>query len=357
MELPHGVRTDAVGRELTTIGVGGPLGHLWPVEHAQDVRNALQFAQEHGLPWWVLGGGSNVVVADDGLPGVVVQPAVALGCGIEPLEVTAEAAVVRVRAGVTWDALVAFAVNNGWQGVECLSGIPGQVGAAPIQNIGAYGQEFAEVALAVHAIDTASLATVRLDAAACRFAYRDSVFKAQPGRWVVLGVDLALRPTGSPCVRYAQVAEAVAQAGPPTLAQVREVVLGLRRAKGMVVEANDPDSRSCGSFFVNPVMAAPVATNVLAALATPGETPPQWPQVDGSVKLSAAWLIERAGMCKGFGAGRVGLSSKHTLAVVNRGGATAAEVLAFADEVAARVHGCCGVPLEREPVLLRPVTM
>ncbi|MBM4344600.1 MAG: UDP-N-acetylmuramate dehydrogenase [Deltaproteobacteria bacterium] len=349
---PDSVRTDAVASELTTIGVGGQIGWLWPVQLAQDVRNALAFARDRGVPWWVLGGGSNVVVSDHGLPGVVLHPAVRPGTGIEVVDETSTQVHLRVRAGVAWDDLVAFAVHRGWQGIECLSGIPGQVGAAPIQNIGAYGQELSEVVRHVHAIDTASLQCLRVDAAACRFAYRDSVFKAEPGRAVVLAIDLVLRPTAAPCLRYPQVRDALTAVADPTVGQVRDAVLALRRAKGMVVDPADADSRSCGSFFVNPLVDAATADRVASGLALASENAPRWPQPDGTVKLSAAWLIERSGLGRGFAQGRVGLSCKHTLAIVNRGGATTTEILAFAAEVAATVRARCGVELTREPVVL-----
>ncbi len=350
--LPSEVRSDLSAAALTSIGVGGPIAHLWPVQHPQDARNALAYARDRDLPWWVLGGGSNVVAADAGLLGVVVQPAKPAGLGVEILDVSDKCVLVRVRAGVAWDELVAHSVAQGWQGIECLSGIPGQVGAAPIQNIGAYGQEFSEVAVAVHALDTRTLASVRLESAACQFGYRSSVFKTNPDQFIVLGVDVALQRDRPPCLAYAQVRDALAETAQPSLTQVRQTVLALRRAKGMVLDPNDPDSRSCGSFFVNPVVPAETAAAVLADLVRPGETAPRWPQPAGTVKLSAAWLLERCGLGRGHGQGRVGLSTKHTLAVVNRGGATAAEVLAFADEVAQAVQARCGVTLLREPVLL-----
>lgn len=344
------VRTGVPARELTTIGCGGPLGWLWPVQFAQDARNALLFAQQQGVPVTILGGGSNLLVGDEGFAGVVLQP-VAPAVGIEVVDVTAERARLRIWAGVAWTDVVDFAVARGWQGIECLAGIPGQAGAAPIQNIGAYGQEVAETVAQVLALDMASGQTVAMLPADCRFAYRDSLFKQNPGRWLVLGVDLWLRVGAPPCLAYAQLREAFEGAPQPTLAEVREAVLALRRHKSMVIDPADPDSRSCGSFFTNPIVELEAAAGA-GALAQQGETMPQWPQADGRVKLSAAWLIERCGFHKGYGDGRVGLSRAHTLAIVNRGGATAGEVMAFSEAIRAQVRAKTGVDLQREAVTL-----
>jgi UDP-N-acetylmuramate dehydrogenase len=320
------------------MGVGGPAKRLAWVRDADDVRRAL--AGWDG-PVWVLGGGSNVVVADEGLPGLVLQPsgkAVAWQADGH----------VRAEAGVAWDRLVAAAVRRGWAGIECLSGIPGQVGAAPIQNIGAYGQEVANVLVSVSAFDRRTGELRELGAAACDFSYRDSRFKREPDRWLVLAVTLRLRPGGPPALRYAQLVDALAGVRRPSLARVRRTVLGLRRQKGMVLDAGDPDSRSCGSFFTNPVVPPALADQVEQTLGGPM---PRYP-ASGGVKLSAAWLIERCGMTRGWGEGPVGLSRKHTLALVNRGGATAADVWRCAAEVRRRVRQQTGVELEPEPVAL-----
>ena len=338
-------------KDCTTLGVGGPIRWWWPVTTAGEVRRGLAFAQAQGVPWWVLGGGSNVIVADSGLSGVVLHPAPPVKSIVIAGE-SGEGVRLHVAAGVQWDDLVAWSIAQGLQGLECLSGIPGQVGAAPIQNIGAYGQEFADVATWVQAYHVASGRVVRVDRTACAFRYRDSRFKAESAAWVVLRVGLQLRRGAPPCLAYPQVRQELAQTPAPSLNEVRQAVLTLRRHKSMVIDEGDPNSKSCGSFFVNPIVAVARAHSAVAKLALGDEKPPLWPTGDGLAKLSAAWLIERSGLHKGQGQGPVGLSAKHTLALINRGGATAADVLQFATLVQQTVLSRCGIELEREPVLL-----
>ncbi len=348
---PDGVRESVLLAGLTTLGVGGAARWLVPWRDAAQLRAGLAFAAQRRVPWWLLGGGSNVIIADAGLPGVVLQPT---GTNLDVVGQTAETQTVAADAGLAWDALVAWTVSRGLGGIECLSGIPGLLGSAPIQNIGAYGQDVAEVIAQVEVLDTASGRAGALSLTECAFGYRDSALKRAPGRWIVTRVWLRLHVNAAPCLKYAQLADALAETvlppGAVGLERVRETVLQLRRAKGMVVDPEDPDSHSVGSFFINPLVDTQTADAVRARLAG-ADAMPTWRAGD-RVKLSAAWLIEHSGMHRGFGTGRVGLSTKHTLALVNRGGATAVEVLAFADEVATRVHAACGVPLQREPVLL-----
>lgn len=330
----------------TTLEVGGPARWWAPVRDVAEIRAALAWAHGERLPWWMLGGGSNVLIADAGLPGLVLRH--------EGAEVVfGPDATVRADAGVPWDTLVAAAVARGLGGLECLSGIPGSCGAAPIQNIGAYGQEIAEVVHCVDVLDTATGEVRPLTAAECEFGYRDSRFKRDPGRHVVLAITLRLQPEGTPTARYAQVADALReirlQPGAEGLRRVRETVLTLRRSKAMVLDPNDPDSRSAGSFFTNPIVQLPLADAVETRLGGPM---PRWPVSAETVKLSAAWLIENSGMTRGYGEGKVGLSQKHTLALVNRGGATAHDVVTFALEVRDRVLQASGVRLSAEPVLL-----
>jgi UDP-N-acetylmuramate dehydrogenase len=314
--------------ELTTLRLGGPAGAL--VE-ARSEAELLEAAPDAAL---IMAGGSNVVVADEGVPGTVVRIATR---GIER-----DGARLTVAAGEDWDALVAMCVAEGLQGFECLSGIPGSVGATPIQNVGAYGQEVSETVESVRVLDRATGAVVDMSSAECRFVYRGSVFKYHDRR-VVLSVTFALRdqPLSEP-LRYAELCRAldVPIGGAAPLADVREAVLALRRRKGMVIDPTDPDSVSAGSFFTNPILdAAP-------------DGAPTWPEPDGRVKMSAAWLIERAGFHKGYGNGRVGISTKHTLALVNRGGGTTAELMALAHEIAGGVHDRFGIALHPEPVLV-----
>jgi UDP-N-acetylmuramate dehydrogenase len=259
---------------------------------------------------------------------------------------------VTAAAGEPWDDFVRAAVERGWAGLECLSGIPGLVGATPIQNVGAYGQDVSQTITRLRAVDRRTRRPVTLSAAECRFGYRDSLFRSgEPERYVVLGATFRLIPGGAPTIRYAELERHLASRGTttPTLAEVRESVLAIRRAKSMVLEDGDENRRSCGSFFVNPVVGAGEAARVAALAAADGGMP-QWPEPGGRVKLSAAWLIERAGFTRGERMGAVGLSTRHTLAIVCHDGARAADVAAFARRVRGRVAERFGVRLAPEPV-------
>jgi UDP-N-acetylmuramate dehydrogenase len=330
---------------LTTLRLGGPARELVQVADEEALLAAVRAGDAAGEPLLVLAGGSNVVVADAGFPGTVVHVATR---GVEE-----DGDLVHVAAGEPWDPFVARCVAAGRAGVECLSGIPGSVGATPIQNVGAYGQEVAETVVHVRAFDRADDALVVLDARDCEFTYRSSIFKRTPGRWVVLSVTFALEATGmSRPIRYAELARTlgVPVGGSAPLGAVREAVLGLRRGKGMVIDPADPDSVSAGSFFTNPIL-DPEAFAELERRA--GERPPAWPEPDGRIKTSAAWLIERAGFTRGHGdPATVAISSKHTLALTNRGGGTATALVALAREIAGGVEGRFGVRLEPEPVFV-----
>ena len=327
---------------LTTLKLGGPAARLVPARTEAELAEAVRSAYE---PLLVLAGGSNVVIADDGFPGTVVR---VLTRGVER-----DGARMTVQAGEPWDELVADCVAAGLQGFECLAGIPGSTGATPIQNVGAYGQEVAETVESVRVLDRASGRIEELPAAECGFRYRSSVFKYRD-RWVVLAVSFRLRESGtSGPLRYAELARRLdvpVGAGAP-LHEVREAVLALRRRKGMVIDSADPDSVSAGSFFTNPIL-EPDAFAALEARAGGDLRPPAFPEPDGRIKTSAAWLIERAGFPRGYGDGRVGISAKHTLALVNRGGASTAELMALAREIAAAVHERFGVAISPEPVLV-----
>ena len=335
---------------LTTLGVGGPA--RWLVEAGRDdLADALAWAAARAVPVLILGGGSNVLIADRGFEGLVVRPRLR---GLAYVE-RGDHVLVEAGAGVVWDDLVDRAVANGWAGIECLSGIPGDVGATPIQNVGAYGQEVAETITEVRVMERASGEVVELDNAQCGFGYRDSVFKHEArDRYVIIAVRYLLVPGGAPCLRYAEVAARFAGRS-PSLAEVREAVLALRRSKSMVLDPDDENGKSAGSFFTNPTVDRAALEDVrarVARLVGPGATMPEYPAASGRVKLSAAWLIERAGFGKGAGEGRVGLSTRHTLAIVNRGGATAAEVVAFATRLRETVRDRFGVALAPEPVLV-----
>jgi UDP-N-acetylmuramate dehydrogenase len=332
----------------TTMGVGGPARFFAHARHDVDVRAAWLWARERGVPLRVLGGGSNVVVDDAGVDALVLHVDTR---GIEWRE-TVDAVDVTVAAGEPWDDLVRCAVAREWAGLECLSGIPGRVGATPIQNVGAYGQEVSDTITAVHALDRTTGETVSLAPAACGFGYRDSRFKsAEPDRWIVMGVTYRLLPGGAPVVKYDELARHLTARGigSPKLSEVRQSVLEIRRAKSMVIDPDDPNRRSCGSFFMNPLVAAGHAERVAERAAAPSM--PRFTQPDGRVKLSAAWLIERAGFARGTRAGTVGLSSRHTLAIVCHDGARAADVVALARRIRDVVAERFDIRLVPEPVL------
>jgi UDP-N-acetylmuramate dehydrogenase len=331
----------------TTLGVGGPA--RWFVEAPDEATllRALEWASGRRLPLRVLGGGSNLVVADEGVEGLVVRLTVR---GVASRR-TADAVEVTAAAGEPWDDFVRLTVERGWTGLECLSGIPGLVGATPMQNVGAYGQEVSDTITTVRALDTRAGAVVDVPAAECGFAYRDSAFKRrEPGRFVVLAVTYRLRPGAAPTLRYADVERHLVDRGvrTPRLTDVRESVLAIRRSKSMVIDPADPNHRSCGSFFTNPIIASGALADVERRAADPAM--PRWPQADGRVKLSAAWLIEHAGFRRGQREGPVGLSTRHALAIVAHEGARASDVLAFARHVQDTVAERFGVRLTPEPV-------
>ncbi len=332
---------------LTTLQIGGPAARMADLDREADVVDAVRDADGRGDALFVLGEGSNVVVADDGFPGLVGR------MRLRGVDVRREGdrVVLDVAAGEPWDALVARAVDEGWRGLECMSGIPGLVGGTPIQNVGAYGQEVGETITRVRVFDRAAGAFADMDRSACGFGYRASVFKRND-RYIVTGVRFALEiGDASVPLRYAELTTALAvDAGTRVpLKDVRETVVALRRRKGMVIDPQDPESVSAGSFFVNPVVDGPVVADVEARA---GERPPRFEASDGRFKLAAAWLVERAGFPKGWGTGRVGVSRKHALALVNRGGATAKELLAAARAIRDGVRARFGVELEPEPVLV-----
>lgn len=335
--------------ELTTLRVGGPARAIVTATSAEELVEAVGAADGRGEPVLVLGGGSNVLIADEGFDGTVVRIATR---GVAADVSACSGATVTVAAGENWDTFVATAVEQEWSGVEALSGIPGLVGGTPIQNVGAYGSEVAQTIASVRTWDRSARRQATISGSDCGFAYRHSRFKAQPGRYLVLDVtfQFSLGSRSAP-IRYAELARAldVPVGARAPASDVRRAVLGLRAGKGMVLDEADHDTWSAGSFFTNPILSSQ------AAAALPGAAP-RYPQPGGRVKTSAAWLIEHAGYGKGFGAdlgaGRARLSTKHTLAVTNRGAATAADLLALAREVRAGVQRRFGVTLVPEPVLV-----
>jgi UDP-N-acetylmuramate dehydrogenase len=339
----------------TTLGLGGPARRFATAGSERDVVAEVRAADQRGEPLLVLGGGSNLVIADDGFDGTVLHIAtrgVRLDSGHGPVTVTA-------AAGQDWDGLVRRCVAGGLAGVECLSGIPGLVGATPIQNVGAYGQEVAETIIAVRGYDRERREVVELAGADCGFGYRTSLFKRHPGRFVVLGVTFGLtRDPMSLPIRYAELARrlGVATGERVPLADARAAVLGLRRGKGMVLDPGDPDTRSDGSFFTNPV----ISEGQFAALEEtararfgPAVAVPRFPAADGQVKVPAAWLIERSGFGRGYDGGTgVRISAKHPLALVNPGGGSTKGLLALAAEIRDGVRASFGIELAPEPVLV-----
>lgn len=347
MKLP--LREQVPLAPLTTLGVGGSARYFVRAEDDDVLIEALGWAREQNVRVELLGGGSNVVVPDAGLDGLVIQLAsrgrryAATGTEVE----------LEAAAGEPWDELVREAVERDLQGLECLAGIPGLAGATPIQNVGAYGQEVSETVTRVRVFDRVARVVRVLAGRECRFRYRDSLFKSEaPHRFVVLGVTFRLRPGAPPAVRYAELEKYLAaRAEAPTLAGVRRAVLALRAAKSMLLDAQDPNTRSCGSFFTNPIVSAEQAARVQSLSGAGAGGMPQFPQPDGRVKLAAGWLIEQAGFTRGTRAGTVGLSSRHALSIVAHAGATAADVLALSERIRAAVRERFGVELTPEPVL------
>jgi UDP-N-acetylmuramate dehydrogenase len=338
----------------TTLRLGGPARRFVEVGTEDDLLSAVRRADKDGEPVLVLGGGSNLVVADDGFPGTVVHVATR---GVAREAAGDGRVSVRVQAGEEWESFVARCVDEGLSGVECLSGIPGRVGASPIQNIGAYGQDVAETITGVRAYDRESGEVVTLDHAACAFTYRNSVFKGSD-RHVVLDVTFALADTGeSRPIRYAELARTLGVEVGATvpLGAAREAVLALRRRKGMVLDQSDPDTRSAGSFFTNPILEPAQLVELERRVAErlgAGAAFPRYPDDGGRTKTSAAWLIEHAGFAKGHARGPVRISTKHTLALTNPDGGRTADLLALAREVRDGVREAFAVELVNEPVFV-----
>jgi UDP-N-acetylmuramate dehydrogenase len=335
----------------TAFGIGGPARYFVEAATPSDVDAAVGWAGERGLPLFVLGGGSNLLVRDEGFAGLVLRPDIR--------GIVQDGASFDVGAGEDWDGLVQHTVDRGFAGIECLAGIPGSVGGTPVQNVGAYGQEVAETIESVRALDRRDGVWLELSNADCRFRYRESLFnKEEPERYIVTSVRFRLRENGAPNLRYADLQRRFAGVGvPPTLSDVAAAVREIRRGKGMLLVEGDPDTRSAGSFFKNPVISADELDRIAAAAGVPAREVPNWPAgQDGEgqelVKLSAAWLLERAGFAKGYKDGAAGISSRHTLAIVNRGGASCADIERLQKSITAAMAQRFGVTLRREPVLL-----
>jgi UDP-N-acetylmuramate dehydrogenase len=340
---------------LTTFKLGGPARFFVEANTTGEVQQAVVFARSKNLPIFVLGGGSNLLVADSGWPGLVLKIAI---LGIEqrgePSQAHEGRILFHVGAGESWDRFVWNAIRTSCAGVECLSGIPGSVGGTPVQNVGAYGQEVAETIESVHVLDLKDGQLRDLCHEACGFGYRSSIFNTtERGRFIVLRVTYALTPGGEPRITYADLKRHFeGRETSPNLAETREAVRHIRALKGMLIVPGDPDCQSAGSFFKNPVLTEEQHEELKKRASARGLTVPSYPALETRKKISAAWLVERSGFTKGFGFGRVGISSKHALAIVNHGGATAAEVIALKDQIQLRVEEIWGVRLEPEPVMI-----
>jgi UDP-N-acetylmuramate dehydrogenase len=348
--LPPAILNDVPLAPLTTLELGGPAHFFCRAASDDDAMGALGWAQERALPVFVLGGGSNLVVGDEGFPGLVLQLA---NRGVE----ISQDGLLCAQAGEPWDDVVAAAVARDLAGIECLSGIPGVVGATPIQNVGAYGQEVADTIRSVCVLDRRSLRVSERSAADCGFGYRQSAWKREAEEPIVLAVTFGLRPGGRPKVLHKELAAALAQKSSPSLLEIRQTVLEVRRRKSMVYDSADPNRRSAGSFFTNPVVDRGTADRIAEQAVREGlvraaEEVPRYAQPSGKVKLAAGWLIERAGIGRGFRMGPVGLSPQHALALVHHGGGTTADLLRLAVHVRDTVRNRFGVILVPEPVFL-----
>ncbi len=356
---------------LTTLQVGGPARYFAELKREEEVRESAQFAKSRGLPLFVLGGGSNLVVADSGWPGLTLKIAIGGIAAPNVKDAPGNAVLFSVGAGVNWDDFVAQAVAQNCAGVECLSGIPGSVGATPVQNVGAYGQEVADMIESVRALDLKEDRIVVLPKPACGFRYRASIFNGtERGRYIILRVNFRVERGGAASLKYADLqkyfAERQAQSPdvspakktpPPSLAETRAAVLEIRRRKGMLIVSGDDDCRSAGSFFKNPVLGEAQFQELAERAASQGLDIPSHPALrsqhkDAQHKVSAAWLVEHAGFPKGYGAGAAGISRKHALAIINRGDAKASDIIALKDEIQRGVREVWGILLEAEPVFV-----
>jgi UDP-N-acetylmuramate dehydrogenase len=338
---------------LTTLKVGGQAKYLAEATDAAQVEKAVSFARSRDLPLFVLGGGSNLVIADSGWPGLILKIAIT---GIEQQTDHSDdgKVIFSVGAGETWDRFVSRSVAAGCAGIECLSGIPGSVGGTPVQNVGAYGQEVADTITSVLVYDLHDSQVRELCNPACQFAYRSSIFNTtERGRFIVLRVNYALVPGGKPHIEYADLKRHFAgRETAPNLAETREAIRHIRALKGMFIVPGDPDCLSAGSFFKNPVLSQSQHEELRKRAAERGLSIPSYPALETKKKISAAWLVERSGFARGYELGRAGISSKHALAIVNRGGASAADILALKDQIQQRVEEIWGVRLEPEPVMV-----
>lgn len=330
---------------LTTLGVGGRASWFTVARTESEIIEALEFAAEKGIEVFILGGGSNVLISDDGFDGLVVQIELK---GIETCQNADSSVQMRTKAGENWDEFVEHCVDHDLAGVECLSGIPGLVGGTPIQNVGAYGQDVSETIVSVRCLDRRSNEFVEFSNAECGFEYRKSRFNSEDkDRYVVVSVTFQFERNDKPKIAYKELAE-LFDGKSPTLKDVRDAVIKIRSSKSMVIDPSDPNSKSAGSFFKNPI----IDSDPYLEMCRHFDRVPSFPASDGQVKIPAAWLIENAGFEKGTVRGRAGISSKHTLALINRGGATASEILGLKAEIQTVVREKFGIELVPEPIFV-----
>jgi UDP-N-acetylmuramate dehydrogenase len=338
---------------MTTLQVGGAARYFAELKREDDVREAAHFAKTRDLPLFVLGGGSNLVIADAGWPGLVLR--IAIGGITSPnANAPGNAVLFNVGAGVNWDDFVAQSVVQNCAGIECLSGIPGSAGGTPVQNVGAYGQEVADTVESVRAFDLKEDRIVVLPKPACGFRYRTSIFNTtERGRYIILRVHYRLKRGGAPSLKYADLQRHFAgKKTPPSLAEVREAVREIRRSKGMLIVPGDDDCRSAGSFFKNPVLSEEQFQDLAEHAAAKGFEIPSYPALEAQHKVSAAWLVEHSGFSKGYARGAAGISHKHALALINRGDAQASDIVGLKDEIQRGVQEAWGILLEPEPVFV-----
>jgi UDP-N-acetylmuramate dehydrogenase len=335
---------------LTTLKVGGPARYFVEATTIAEVSEAVEFSRSRSLPLFVLGGGSNLVIADAGWPGLVLKVGIT---GINHRH-GHDQVVFEAGAGEDWDKFVGLVVAHKIAGLECLSGIPGNVGGTPVQNVGAYGQEVANTIESVLALDLKDGQLHELCNQACGFSYRTSIFNTtEHGRYIIVQVNYALKHGGEAYIAYADLKKYFAGWNEkPTLANTRDAVRKIRAGKGMLITAGDDDCRSAGSFFKNPILSADQYVRLTARAATKNLQIPSYPALDAQKKVSAAWLVEHSGFSRGYGNGPVGISRKHALAIVNRGNAMAAEIVAFKEYIQSRVQEIWGIVLEPEPVFV-----
>jgi UDP-N-acetylmuramate dehydrogenase len=334
---------------FTTLRIGGPARFFCDIRTEAELLESLAFARENSLPAFVLGGGSNLVVPDSGFDGLVIH--IALDGAIVPSR-EGDQVTYTVPAGVEWDRFVLSVCEQGVSGVECLAGIPGTVGGTPVQNVGAYGQEVAETIASVRALDLENNRFVELSNAECGFAYRRSIFNTtHRGRYIVTAVTFRFDPRRKPHLTYADLTRHFGETEPTPL-EIYHAVREIRHRKGMLLVDGEPDCRSAGSFFKNPIVEREIFDGIASGLRLAPDQIPHWPAEEGRIKLPAAWLLERAGFVKGFAMGNAGISSRHTLALINRGNASAGDIFALRNAIQYTVKELFGISLEQEPVQL-----